>query len=799
VKFPGLLALLVFFVGHSFAQTVPADLKLAAAVSEAREVLTRLDAAMIPVRAGDHEKKERKAVLKLLLDLEPKVAALKPPPDRAASPRAAAWRKLHENVETAVRQENEFWAALPDPESPVKIPAKTAVPLTLKTKEISGEFALLFPRLAPGTPISWSEAPPTAVDEASAQRSARAAAAMERQKSRGTAAAEHPELVFDGTNSRRGNAVGVGPDGSPSRARTLAPSSARGRADDLPVEPEFHMRTAVVPSASVPLATPNRTTRHPALAAVSRTAPEALHDAIRATPIVTGAAHIVATKGNPPPLAEPSKAAVPTPIAESPETAACMQTLKDHSSVAGLCKSVPTLAPILAGLLEALEEQFGTVQGLAMNIAFMLLGLVLSAVSGIGLIAKIVVGLASFAMLAFTLGPLIKQAWSAFGEFRNTGAGDVRHSRALMTMGKIGGTVLILALMSAVGMKLGKTGPGKALTEGATGKMSSAIKGMGIDMAALDAKVPASLRSFFGGAKPAAESAPEPKAADKIPRSAKSALQFSDDTVIKNSEIAGREARVEAAMKQLGAERGFAEKVADAHEKVPCAVGDCTPAELRAKLEIMGRGPEAESAIRSGLAGQPRLNLKTPSIRDFFDKYSIERWKSTVDEGAASKLNHIYEHHSPKLPDWKADGPHSLESRIKPGGIEFATKFGRESDVKASMGELRRLITSNVEHGGVRTEAPVADFKWNKIYRPASYYSILQKLINGGLPMSSEGVSKVTLQFKMDRPIGYGMGFDAQGKPQLGGGLRWVRATVCFSKKIGLYIETMYPAVESRD
>lgn len=62
---------------------------------------------------------------------------------------------------------------------------------------------------------------------------------------------------------------------------------------------------------------------------------------------------------------------------------------------------------------------------------------------------------------------------------------------------------------------------------------------------------------------------------------------------------------VAAAMEQLGVDRPFAERAAAAHERVPCAVGECTPAQLRAKLEIMGPGRK----LRLEPALSPRVLL----------------------------------------------------------------------------------------------------------------------------------------------------------------------------------------------
>jgi len=142
---------------------------------------------------------------------------------------------------------------------------------------------------------------------------------------------------------------------------------------------------------------------------------------------------------------------------------------------------------------------------------------------------------------------------------------------------------------------------------GATDAVASKLAGLGLKdgMAALDARIPAPARAFLGGPAPSepASIAGLGTGADTVPRSVKSRALVSEETMLRNAALPNRELRVGAAMAQLGVERPFAEKVADAHERVPCEVGRCTPEELRAKMEIMGPGPSSALAIRSGLAG----------------------------------------------------------------------------------------------------------------------------------------------------------------------------------------------------
>jgi hypothetical protein len=796
VKHPGLVAVLSSLAllsgGLSRAQSAP-DAKVAEAAFAAHETLKRLDAALTPLKGDDYEKKDRRALIPVLTLLQKQIDAAKPPVEDA--PRTTAWRKLQNAVAETERREDEFWAGLPNPDAPVKLPAATVAPLLRQTGEIRASFAGLYPEiLAAGRTLSGGRAADGTLPLS--PQAAAAAAAAARDAARGRAAGAHPEQFFDGIGARSGLTIEPAPGASAdTAARPLARLQSASAEANLPVEPVAHLKVGEVPTF-VPVAEEVRRPRSSsAVAALRETAPEALRDAVRASPVVTAAARALPPKASSP---APKPAAAPTAQAapESAETRACLEAVKDHSSVAGLCKSSPTVAPLLAGLLEALQEQFGTVQGVVMNLAFMLLGLVLSALSGVGVIAKIVVGLASLVMLAGTLWPLIKQLGSAVSDLWNTKAGDLRHSQALVTTGKTGGTVLILALMAVLGGKLGKSGPGKQLTGEMTSGMSSAIKGVGVDMAALDAKIPASIRSFFGGAKPA----PASETPESIARSAKSRAQFSEDAVVRNSEIEGREARVKAAMEQLGVDRSFAEKIAQAHDEVPCAVGDCTPAQLRAKLEIMGPGPEADAAIRSGLAGQPRLTLKSRVIKDFVEKYNPEYVKDTIlageDRGPnpnkkAAGYNHIDENHGPDVSIWLADekpGWESLERRMNTSNFRIVTKFARNAERNAAVAELRRLIMSNVENGAVRTAVPTVDP--HVYYRPASYYSLLQYLVSGPN-------KEINVRFKMEKPIGVGLERTPAGGLVVRPGLHWAKATLRYSNEKGITIKSIFPAEDT--
>ncbi len=169
-------------------------------------------------------------------------------------------------------------------------------------------------------------------------------------------------------------------------------------------------------------------------------------------------------------------AAVPATDKSLPDpSASCRQALAGHPQLVSLCREHPKLAPLIAGVVEAFKAQFGTIQGAATSLLFLLIGLVMSAVSGIGMIAKVAVSLVSLGMAAMVLGPLIKEGWDAFGAYRRSEDGTSQQSAALLRMGKVGGAVLILALMSFVGYKIGKSKPGRQAVESMTSALSAKL------------------------------------------------------------------------------------------------------------------------------------------------------------------------------------------------------------------------------------------------------------------------------------------------------------------------------------
>lgn len=242
------------------------------------------------------------------------------------------------------------------------------------------------------------------------------------------------------------------------------------------------------------------------------------------------------------PVKPPPKLKTAAELAAEESLANCLKVLHEHPKIAQMCKDSPNLAPLIAGFMEALIEQFGTIQGLLTNLVFMLLGLVLSALSGFGLIAKVAVSLVSFGFLIYTLGPLLKDGYNAASDWWKSKDGSTMKFDSLKRMGKIGGSVMIMALMAAIGWGVGKTKPGKAAMASMEGAVSAKMAGMGISkVGKLDSMLPSSAKSLltrvFGEPKnPVADGpdqvakATEPKPVEPVKKTAQEKGKTADKT-----------------------------------------------------------------------------------------------------------------------------------------------------------------------------------------------------------------------------------------------------------------------------
>ena len=150
--------------------------------------------------------------------------------------------------------------------------------------------------------------------------------------------------------------------------------------------------------------------------------------------------------------------AVPAPPSAPGPVQNCEKALDGALlSVGGLCQYSPAGAAVLGGLLDAVKEQFMTVEGVALNVVFMLMGVVFAALTGgIGLILKILVALGMTVYAAYSLLPRLAAAVKALW---NSKEGSAERYAATRTLSGLVGGLMIMALMGAVGVKLGSSLP----------------------------------------------------------------------------------------------------------------------------------------------------------------------------------------------------------------------------------------------------------------------------------------------------------------------------------------------------
>ncbi|HXT01471.1 MAG TPA: hypothetical protein VN915_12395, partial [Elusimicrobiota bacterium] len=142
-------------------------------------------------------------------------------------------------------------------------------------------------------------------------------------------------------------------------------------------------------------------------------------------------------------------------------------------SVGRLCKYSPVGASLLAGLLDAVRQQFGTVEGILMNVGFMLLGLLFAAMTGgVGLIIKI---LFAVGMGAWAVYKLVPAFYAAIKALWNSKEGSVERYAAVRQLAGLVGGLIIMGLLAVLGGKIGKAyGPGlEAKISGVTSKFSA--------------------------------------------------------------------------------------------------------------------------------------------------------------------------------------------------------------------------------------------------------------------------------------------------------------------------------------
>ncbi|MDP3542013.1 MAG: hypothetical protein Q8T11_06030, partial [Elusimicrobiota bacterium] len=174
--------------------------------------------------------------------------------------------------------------------------------------------------------------------------------------------------------------------------------------------------------------------------------------------------------------------------------AACRQA-SDGGMIAGLCGSKTTAwsAPMAAGLLDAAKEQFGTVSGVVSLLAFTVLGILLSVLSGgVGLLAALIKALCGVAIL-WTALSMLRRIAAALATYFSTRDDDPRRWRALREIGKVGGELIIIMMMAFVGYKIGQKPAVKDGVATMTQSLKGAMSRLGLRPAAPAPEVAAAL------------------------------------------------------------------------------------------------------------------------------------------------------------------------------------------------------------------------------------------------------------------------------------------------------------------
>ncbi|MFI5350955.1 MAG: hypothetical protein ACHQ2Z_15515, partial [Elusimicrobiota bacterium] len=125
--------------------------------------------------------------------------------------------------------------------------------------------------------------------------------------------------------------------------------------------------------------------------------------------------------------------------------------------VGKLCKSHPVAAAMLGGLLDAIKQQLGTVEGVVTNIVFILLGLAMGLLTGgVGLAVKVLAGLGMGLYAIYKLVPAFGHALTDYwyGE-----EGSVRRYAAIRQLAALFGGIAIMLLLAMAGGKIAKLVP----------------------------------------------------------------------------------------------------------------------------------------------------------------------------------------------------------------------------------------------------------------------------------------------------------------------------------------------------
>lgn len=176
----------------------------------------------------------------------------------------------------------------------------------------------------------------------------------------------------------------------------------------------------------------------------------------------------------------------------------CEQALAHYPTAAGLCGSHPTMAPLLAGLMDAFRQQFGTAEGIASNLLWMLISLLMTAISGFGAVAQIAISVVSLGLSAWMIWPLVKQGYTAVQGLRRSHPGSQEHYASLFSLGVVGGTLLILALMTAAGWAIGKSSAGNRALSSLDGMLEAGAQRLGLPHTATAEAPGGTMAGIFG-------------------------------------------------------------------------------------------------------------------------------------------------------------------------------------------------------------------------------------------------------------------------------------------------------------
>ena len=429
--------------------------------ASAREDIRRLDSALGALRV-EYAPAARRPIAGILSDLQVRVALLEPPREQADAPRGRAWRRLTEKLDAALAVEREFWSG-PAAGNAELLPPQTAEPLRRALEDLGPALATLEPSRAAG---AVSATGPEAPAREERIVGAGGTSAVDQGTAVGRTAAGSPTLAFDG-------AVATGDVDGPQERRTRGnpiasdhPPRPHSPEDERPIKPPQRLRVDAIPS--------------PARVRSGYTGPEAR------SPIFAGVGPAASGAASPRPPAGTSLG--PSPIAAGPPSAASRDVGQPADPKVAACRQaagggmfawacgrgylLERGGLVAAGVVDAVKEQFGTAAGLIMNVAALIVGVLLQAASGgAGIVINLLRALCGAAFL-LVVGSMLVRLGRALASLMTTRKEDPRYWQAFREVGKLGGELVILALMTFIGVKIG----GRADVKAASGSMMRALE-----------------------------------------------------------------------------------------------------------------------------------------------------------------------------------------------------------------------------------------------------------------------------------------------------------------------------------